>query len=539
MASILGTALSGLNASQVALDTISHNIANVNTENYSRQSVLLDTRAAQYTGSGYVGQGVDIAAISRNYDQFINQHLTLTTSAYNEADTLYTLSAQVDSLLSGDSTSLSPTLTSFFSAVNEVADDPTSLPVRQVMLTEGKFLTQQFNSMVRQFSELRDQNNNQIDANLAQVNAYAQSIAEINAKLVQANDGATANDLLDQRDNLVAKIAEKVSVSSIVQKDGSLSVFIGSGQSLVLGNKAATLSLASSNTDVAHKNILLDGQDVTKQITGGDLAGQLRFRDEILDPAQQQIGLLAAGAAVTFNALHSGGYDLKGTTGANFFNIVAPAVVNENTSQATITTSYNAQTIGQLSASDYRLNYDGSNFQLTRLSDNTTTSYSGAVPLTINGPGFDITISGTLAANDSFLIRPTYNAAGQIDTALTDPNTIAASASADTVPGDNTVALKLAALEHQEILLAGKATFNEVNGQLVSKVGTLTSSAKVNSSAQEAIFNQAKQTRENLSGVNLDEEAANLIRFQQSYQAAAQAINTASTIFDTLLGVLG
>jgi len=542
MAGILGTSLSGLMAAQQSLDTISHNIANVNTDGYSRQRVELSTNTAQYTGSGYVGQGVDVATISRSYDQFINNQLTSSTSAFSEADALSALASQVDSMVSGESTSVSPALKSFFNAVNEVANDPTSLPVRQVMVADGESLAQQFNAMSTRFEDLRDQTNNQMGATLSSINSYARSIADLNAKIVLGSNRSSSellpNDLLDQRDALVAKIAEKVSVSTLQQKDGSLSVFIGSGQSLVLGGKAATLSLAGSDSDFSHKNILMDGQDITRQITGGELSGALKFRDEILDPAQQQMGLLAAGFAVQFNAVHAAGFDLNAQAGKAFFDAGKPAVISGSSNVGNVTADYDAQTIGQLAAGDYQLSYDGSNFSLKRLSDNTVSSFPGPPPTTIAGPGFTIETGATVAGGDSFLIRPTFKAAQNITSLITDPGEIAASGSADTAPGDNTTALSLADLENQAVLLGGNATFNEVNGQLVSKVGSSTNAANVSSVAQEALLNQAKQSRENLSGVNLDEEAANLIKFQQSYQAAAKAISVASSIFDTLIGAI-
>ncbi|MDO9104279.1 MAG: flagellar hook-associated protein FlgK [Methylovulum sp.] len=541
MAGILGTSLSGLMAAQQSLDTISHNIANVNTDGYSRQRVELGTNAAKFTGSGYIGQGVNITTVARSYDQFINNQLTSSTSAFAEADTLSTMAAQVDGILSGESTSVSPALKAFFNAVNEVANDPTSQSVRQVMVTEASSLAQQFNTMSTQLEGLRDQNNNQMGATLDSINSYARTIADLNAKIVLGSNrssGQLPNDLLDQRDELVAKIAEKVSVSTLQQKDGSLSVFIGSGQSLVLGSKAATLSLAGSSADFSHKNILMDGQDITPQITGGELSGALQFRDDILDPAQQQMGLLAAGFAVQFNAAHQAGFDLNAQAGKAFFDAGAPAVISAANNTGNVTASYDASTIGQLTASDYQLSYDGSNFSLKRLSDNADSSFPGPPPTTIAGPGFTIATGATVAANDSFLIRPTFNAAHNITSVITDPAEIAASGSAASVPGDNTAALNLASLENQAVLLGGNATFNEINGQLVSKIGTLTSAAKVSSSAQEALLNQATQSRENLSGVNLDEEAANLIKFQQSYQAAAQAVSVASSIFDTLIGAI-
>ena len=303
MTGLLGTALSGLMAFQRSLDTTSHNIANVNTDGYSRQRVELGTKPAEFTGAGYIGQGVDIATVSRSYDQFITNQLTSSTSAFAETNTLSTLASQVDNIIADEATGLSPALKSFFNAVNEVANDPSSLPARQVMVSEAESLTAQFNTLSSRFEDLRNQTNNQMQATVDDINAFADGIATLNGKIAIA--GHSPNDLLDQRDALLTKMAEKISISTITQQDGSIGVFIGKGQSLVLGASTAKLSLAESSTDPAHKNILVDGQDISKQITGGELSGTLKFRDEVLEPAQQQLGLVAAGFAVQFNAVHA------------------------------------------------------------------------------------------------------------------------------------------------------------------------------------------------------------------------------------------
>jgi flagellar hook-associated protein 1 len=352
--------------------------------------------------------------------------------------------------------------------------------------------------------------------------------------------GQPPNDLMDLRDALVTKLAEKISVSTITQQDGSISVFIGNGQSLVLGVSAAKLSLAGSSTDPSHQNILIGGQDISKQITGGELSGALKFRDTVLDPAQQQLGLVAAGFAVQFNAVHTTGFDLNGDAGTNMFSLGTPALTVPVTSNpgnsagSSVTAVYDSNTTNQLYPSDYMLTYDGANYSLKRLSDNTTANV-GPGP-TITGPGFILSTSG-VSANDSYLIRPTFDAAKKMTALITDPAKIAA-AGTTCAPGDNTVALGLANLENKSVLLGGKATFNNAYGQLVAKVGTLAHAAKISNSAQEALLNQAKQARENLAGVNLDEEAANLIKFQQSYQATAQVISVASSLFDTLIGAV-
>jgi len=545
MAGLLGTALSGLMAFQRALDTTSHNIANVNTDGYSRQHVELGARLPEHTGAGYIGQGVDVTAVSRSYDQFVASQLTSSSSAFAETRTFSTMASQVDNLVSDEATGLSPALKAFFNAVNEVANDPSSLPVRQVMVSEAGSLAQQFNTVSSRFEDLQNQTNNQMQANIDDINIFAEGIATLNEKIVAGSGGQLPNDLLDQRDALLAKIAEKISISTLAQQDGAIGVFIGNGQSLVLGANIAKLSLGESSTDPAHKNILVNGQDISKQISGGELSGMLKFRDEVLEPARQQLGLVAAGFAVQFNAAHSAGFDLNGDAGTNVFSFGTPALTlpvtanPNNSAGGSVTAVYDPSTASQLYPSDYTLSYDGTDYSLKRLSDNSVTNV-GPGP-TINGPGFTLSTSG-ISANDSFLIRPTLDAAKNMTVLLKDPVKVAAAGttggSGSPVPGDNTAALNLAGLEKKSALLGGKATVSGAYGQLVTKVGTLTQAAKIGSSAQEVLFNQAKQARENLAGVNLDEEAANLIRFQQSYQAAAQVIAIANSLFNTLIGAV-
>ena len=560
MSGILTTALSGLMASQRSLDTTGHNIANVNTVGYSRQRVEFSTNPAQFTGDGYIGQGVNVASVSRSYDQFITNQLTSSTSAFSETDTLSTLASQVDNITANETTGLSPALKSFFNAVNGVANDPTSIPAREVMISTAGSLTQQFNGLSSQFEDLRKQTNNQMQTSVDDINSYAKTIATLNGQTVtgssRTSDGQLPNDLLDQRDALVNKLAEKISVSTIQQQDGSVSVFIGQGQSLVSGVKAANLSLEASKTDSSRQNILIDGQDISKQISGGELSGALKFRDEVLDPAQQQLGLVAAGFAVEFNKLHAApgkAFDLNGVQGTDMFGlgVVPVSVIAAPGSTGSITAAYDPAKTGDLKPSDYRLDYSGSAYSLTRLSDNTLITLPPTFPGTpASVEGMTITQGSLPTGTSSFIIRPTFNAAKNMTTLITDPVKIAAAGSnipgslgppvvpPTAIAGDNTVALGLANLEKTPGLLGGKATFNGAYGQLVAKVGSATHSAKISNSAQEALLNQAKQTQENLAGVNLDEEAANLIKFQQSYQAAAKVIAIASSLFDTLMGAV-
>lgn len=553
---ILNTALSGLAAFQRSLETTSNNISNVNTEGYSRQRAELATRPEQYTGSGYVGTGVSVVNITRSYDQFISGQVRSSTSAFNEVNSFYSLSSQVDNLTADESTGLAPAMKSFFNAINDVANDPTSIPARQVMLTQADSLTQQFNTMSARFSDIRDQVNTNLDSAIDDVNGYAKAIADLNVKIVtdigKAAGKQMPNDLLDQRDVLLNKIAEKADVSVVPQKDGSVSVFIGQGQPLVLGDYASTLSVQASSTDINHKEVLLNGQDISKMLSGGEIYGNLRFRDQVLDPAQQQLGLLATGLATEFNNVHTGGFDLNNAAGLAFFDVGSPSVQvisKARDSSLTVTASFVTPTSAANLGASYRLDVTSTSpdtFTLTNLSDNTSTSGLTAADLAAAAPavaaqnGFNISFSGgTLNAGDSFQISPNFNAAAtiKVNSAITTPAQIAA-ASAANLPGDNSNGLKLADLESQTLMLNGKNSFTQVYGQMVADVGSQTHSASVSRSAQEVLLNQAKGARENLAGVNLDEEAANLIKFQNSYQAAAKAISVANSLFDTLIGAV-
>lgn len=540
---ILNTALSGLAAFQRSLETTSNNISNVNTEGYSRQRVELATSPEQYLGHGYVGSGVNVTNITRSYDQFVTSQVRSSNSTFGEFDKFYGFSTQIDNITSNPSTSLAPAIKSFFNDVHEVADDPSSIPARQSMLSEAESMTASFNTMVDRFSSIRDQVNIDMDSMVKELNTYASEIAQLNVKIMAdtglSSDGQQPNRLLDQRDLLLNKMAKIIDVSVVNQQDGSISVFIGKGQTLVMNKYAAHLDIQSSAGDSTHKQVVMDGQDITKQLSGGSLNGSLRFRDEVLDPAQQQLGVLAAGMALEFNQQHQLGYDMDAQPGTAFFDLGSPqisVIANATDPSANVTAAFDMPgASAKLKASDYSLTITSGGasptYILTRLSDNST--------ITPPVDGFNVGLTGTFTVGDQFLIRPTYNAAAKISSTITDPRQIAAAKGASVgLTGDNENALALAQLETNHLMLNGTATFSDAYGQLVSKVGNQTHAAQVSRSAQEVLLNQATSALESVSGVNLDEEAANLIKFQQSYQAAAQAISVANSLFDSLLGAV-
>jgi len=613
MSGLLATSLSGLLASQRAMETTQNNISNVNTDGYSRQRVELGTKPAQFTGDGYVGQGVNVTNISRSYDQFVNKQLSASTSAFNEVDRYKQLASGVDNLLGDSTTGMAPALNNFFSALSGVSSDPSAIPPRQVLLADADTVAQTFNTLGNRLENMRSQNNTDIGSKVDTINSIAASIADLNSQ-ISANLGKTQglkqpNDLLDQQDALLSKLSEIINVNVVPQADGSSSVFVGNGQPLVLNNRATTFITLQNQFDPG--KLLVGVQtatetiDITSQISGGSLGGALRFRDEVLDPTQQKLGQLAAGLSMEINAVHQKGFDLNGVAGTALFSFAGAGIPvtpnSKNIGNAAVTASFqdvnvNPSATANLDYSDYKLTYvnagGGVDYTLTRLRDNqvinltattvagvSTLSYATTQPAntTIKAlPGINIKVDTSggqtpLAVGDASFIRPTYSAALTIGVNITDPKKVAAATNIEVdpvtnlpvqkrdalnnpvvdaqgnpvyvtingpMPGDNRNALQLASLKDKLSMSGGSSSFNGAYGQIVAGVGTLTQSAQLNSAAQQTMLNQAKGARESLAGVNLDEEAANLIKFQQAYQAAAQSVSVARSLFDSLLGAV-
>jgi len=549
---MLSTAVSGLQAFQRNLVTIGNNISNVNTEGYSRQSVELSARAPNAASGGFIGTGVDVTAIRRVYDQFLVDQVVSRNSAFNQLDTLQTMASGIDELLANDDVGLNPAVQKFFNAMQDVANNPTSIPARQVLISEAVTLSERFQSFDQRFENLNDAVNNQLKVTTAEVSSIASSIAELNKNIVlqrSLTGDQPPNSLLDQRDRLVNQLSELVSVNTNETRDGSLSVFIGNGQTLVLGGEARTLSTTPNEFDLSRLDVSFDTGTVSfsinGQLNGGKIGGLLAFRENVLDPVQDSMGRIAIGLTSSINVQHQSGDDINGNPGGLFFNDIistSPEVLastGNNPASGTVSVAINDSNLIQ--ASEYRLNYDGATFSLTRLSDNAVVDSGFTVtdfPRTVASDGIALSLAGGVSAGDSFLIRPVRNGAGDIGVAISSAAEFAGAASGNAL-GDNSNALALAALQAQKVLGGSTESFQSAYAKLVSEVGVGTREAKVNANAQRALLDRAVESQQAVSGVNLDEEAANLLKFQQAYQAAAQVIRISDDIFQTLISVTG
>jgi len=637
VATLLGIGTSALNANSRALATASNNIANVNTEGYSRQRVGFAERAPNGAGQIAIGSGVTVASVSRVYDGFVVEQVRTNNSSFSNFETLNEFSSQLDTLLADSNVGLSPAISGFFDSLQEVADDPSSTATRQVLLSESQSLVSRFEAINGRFETLNNAVNNDLSATVSDVNVIARAIAEVNDRIavVEGGSGVQSNGLRDQRDRLLFQLSEYTNVSTVEQPSGALNVFIGNGQSLVSGSFVQSLSVVSNSFDPTRLEIgyVSNGTttNISNQIGGGRLGGLLEFRESILEPTRNTLGQIAIGVASQINDQHQLGQDLNGAPGGLFFNDLAgsSAVILPNTNNAgsgnvaTVVSDVNA-----LTNSDYLLANNGVAYSLTRLSDNTVTnlgSFPGSFAVV---DGLTISLSsGTISNGDTFLIQPTVAATRDLSLQVSDVRQIAASTpiigqsssnntgNASISPGivngpppananltqavtitfnnpptsynvtgtgtgaptnvaytsgaaityngftvevrgvpaagdvftvsantggvgDNRNALLLASIQQQSGLNGGTSTISNVYGGLVAEVGTRTRESELNQAAQQTLLQQAQANRDSVSGVNLDEEIADLLRFQQSFQAAAQIISIADDLFQVLLGAV-
>ncbi len=424
MADISSNALSGLLAQQRALATVGQNIANATTEGYTRQRIELSARPP--VGRLGPGNGVEVATVRRQYDAFLTSQLRETRSLQQQLETFNFQAGLLDDVLADPQGGITPALQAFYSAVQELSDDPASGSARVALLNEGEALVSRFHYLE---SRMRDQarfGNQRIEDQVNEINALASSLVDINIRIQGATGGAPA-ELLDQRDQALLALSEHVAVSTIENANGMLSVFIGTGQSLVDNANAFTLGTAQDPRDATQLRVVYNGAngtgDITDNITGGELGGMLDYQRTLLPEARNSLGRVALAIAETFNDQHREGMDLSGALGGDFFTTAAPQVaVNANNTGAATVTGLLTD-ISSVTVQDYELTFDGANFTLAR--EDGASSVTAAGP-TLTLDGFSLTVAGAAAAGDSFLVRPARAAAQAIGVAVSDPNAIAA-----------------------------------------------------------------------------------------------------------------
>ncbi|MCJ7800666.1 MAG: flagellar hook-associated protein FlgK, partial [Polaromonas sp.] len=441
--SMFYTGLSGLNAAQAALVTTGHNTANVNTPGYNRQTAQIASAGGANTpGVGFFGNGAKVVDVSRSYDQFLSSQLNQAQSANQSLTTYSTQISQIDNLLANQTAGLAPQLQTLFSHVQAVANSPADPAARQQLISSSQALANQFRSMDQYLTGLNANVNDQVTGSVDQINTYAQQIASLNKQVAligNTSGGQAPNDLLDQRDQLLNELGQLVGTKVVVQDGGQFNVYMGNGQSLVLGDQATRLAAVRSASDpgrIAVATVNAAGKTVEMResmVSGGSLGGLLQFRSETLAPAQNALGRMAISLADTFNAQQKLGMDLNAKMGTDFFSQASPDVIAnsrnardaQNNPVTTVTATFSDTS--QLSTSDYRVDVTANSFRVTRLSDNTlipadaTGAYDGVkLEFSVAAP------ASAPVAGDSFLLQPTRTGARDLTVQISDPAKVAA-----------------------------------------------------------------------------------------------------------------
>lgn len=555
MSSILNIGKTALNAAQIGITTTGHNIANASTPGYNRQVIVQSAAQAQNFGYGFVGQGTDIAGVSRVYNDTLAKQLLNTTATSSSSSAYYNSINEINGLLSDSNAGLSPVMTQFFSAVSAAAASPTDVATRQTVISSANSMLNRFAAVNSRLDAIRQSLNTQVSAGVNTINSYATQISQLNTVIEKAmsSTGNPPNDLMDQRDLLLSKLSEQVKTTVVKQSNGNYDIFVGNGMPLVVGDDTYSLYARASYTDPNRLEIAYGDPASPKIIdsstlSGGSLGGLLAFRNETLDTVQNQIGQLAITMATQFNEMQQNGYDLNGTAGTALFNVPQPMVTSsanniDKSKQATAT--FAAGQSQQLTNSDYSLRYTNGQYNIIRNSDKLVTA-NVTLPVTLDGITFDVNTT-TPVEGDEYMIRPTQGAAGKITLAFNDVQKLALAERVDANgnvvafkgPGDNGNGLRLAKLQDSaSVRLLGSnsnRSYAQAFALMVSAVGTKTNEMMITSKADASALESATSAMQSESGVNLDEEAANLLRYQQAYQAAGKMMQIAGQLFDVLL----
>ena len=660
MSGLLSIGVRAMFANQAALQAVGQNIANANTPGYSRQSVVLTTPEGQYTGAGYFGKGVTIQTVERSHNEFLTRQAAGSKSLAHMDSTRMSQLSQLEKIFPPGETGLGAAAGQFLNAMVDVSSRPSDPSARQVVMGRATEVAARFASAGQQLVELQSGVVSDLKANVDVVNQLSKQIAFANDQISRANgNGHTPNDLLDQRDKLISELSQYIQVSTLPATDGTLGVFIGGGQRLVLGAQAQELTVTQDPYDSQRAALSITDSGGPRSLdesvlTGGSISALLQYQNKDLQDARNMLGQMAAALASRVNDQQALGLDLSDPPGKGvpIFAFGAPRALPASTNARAPDGSFASDVTmtitnaSQLQASAYRLETDptggGASYKLTRISD----GYSQTV---VNGDtvdGFRIDFSATPPGpGDSYILEPVAQAAVEMRRVLEQPTGIAAASpltattnvdnkgsttvnsiyavndkfdasklpislafgdpdpvnpaklqytltlgdgsvltgtwsagqnignqpnavppidlgfelSLNGVPRkDDTITLERtqfpatnngnakAFLNIQGEKFVGQrvradgsiavgATINEAYSATMSEIGSRVQGATYLSSVSVAVAAEAESTRAGQAGVNLDEEAARLMQYQQGYQAAAKVLQAAQSLFDELL----
>lgn len=644
LSQVINAGRSGLDAATQALQTVSNNTANVNTPGYDVESV----QQVELPGiAGEPGAGTNVTSIQRAYDQFVFSQMVNATSANQAAQIAQSNAENLTAIFpvaSGGEGGLGATLTSFFTGMNGVSQDPTSLPNRQTFLSDAAALAANFQSVGNQLAANLTSLNSQLSNAVVQINTLSQQIANLNGQIetqTAAGGAGPPVGLMDSRDNLVQELGQEVGVSVVAGPNNTVNIFTAGGESLVVGGNSSNLQAASGSYGGSSLSIIYQstGQDITAGLSGGTIGGVISSQTQVV-ATQNAVGAIATAVADAVNTQQSLGLDLSGAQGGDLFAVDGPTVLADLSNSGSGTLAASITNINSFVPDNFIVAKTASGYEATNTSTGQVTSLGSGPTLTLDG--MTLAVSGTINTGDSFEVEPTLTAAQTVKVVTTDPSAVAAASPYVATPGSNLGNVTASAFsaaasgslpvgtaivpatqfgQNLTVTFTSATTFNVLgagntviasgsfsatngaevaiaypsppapagevaeftlfpgtpavgdsfsltpggtnsngniaamtnlasqsllSGQtlssaystLVGQVGSAGQTANFNAQATQGVLNQVQSVQQSISGVNLDQQAANLVLFQQAYQASAQVIASAETLFNSLLAAV-
>lgn len=543
---LFNLAKSGLSTAHSALYVIGNNINNAPTGGYSRRDIIIGEAGGLSTGNGFYGYGAQVNGVYRNNDSFLNGQVRGANSNAGALIGRYEQLAEIDNMMGNSEANPSVSLNSFFAALKTLDNDPSAPAARQAAFNTLGSVSYQFNTTARRLSGLEKSTNSQIEQSVKEINDATTQLAKLNEEIekLTSQHGTPPGDLLDARDSLLNQLSGQLGVQVTENKEtGRMDVAMADGRPLVSGNRSYPLQAAVSDAN-PNKIVVsyIDSSGNAKALneerfTAGKLGGLFKFRNEDLSKARNELNQMALQMAGRFNEVNGGGFDANGTAGDDLFKVPDPTAFanRNNTGGATLNVTL-AKPYSAVQAEDYTITMGAAgSWEVKGADGRVVPSAIDPVSGELTFDGLSVGVSGTPAPGDSFMLNPASGVAENLDIAITSGDQIAAAGSATGGESDNENLALLLAIQGEQLI--GKATLTEAYSSLVSAIGSSTSSLKADLKTADSVLQELGEKWQSVVGVNIEEEGMKLQMFTQYYNANAQILKTATTLFDALLAI--
>jgi len=548
-----------LSINQRAMQTVGHNIANQETEGFSRQQVRSGTSAPDPTG---LGGGADAQPTSRVYDKFVQRKILQENPRSEMFKSRGEFLQKIEIIFSEtEGNGLHKALNEFWNSWSQLSNQPESEPARMRVKEQSDVLASRFRGMHSQLSGLRKEINGRLVATVNKVNELGQKVAELNRQIFSYEGRQrVANDMRDARNQAIEELSALVDVNSFEDPNGRTTVIIGRDWTLVEGINRYQLDGKMKGGELGMLNI--DGvstndnrRDLTRTFREGEMAEMLRMRDDTIVEYQKNLDEIAFGLAGKVNKIHASGTGInsaaemmKSTFGLNSAALNQPLpFLKDGIFQLHLVDPHNE--ILETYEIEVQAGKDTLPDIVKRL--NQTVNDPELLQASIEGDGSLLLQSGTdykfIFGEDQSSLAQVLGLNSFFDTLkgaediqlsghiLENTNNI--STGKDLIPGDNRIALEIAKLQTRPTMRDETMTFDEYYNGVLTGMGLKIQRNNTEQAQQESMVKQFKEIRSSISSVNMDEELADMMQYQKAYEASARFINTIDKMMETVINM--